>query len=372
MRWCARCVLPDTRPGLVIGDDGVCNACRAHERRPQVDWAARRRDWEEVVHDARARSAGWDCVIPVSGGKDSTWQVVTCLEAGLKPLCVTWKTPGRTVLGQRNLDSLVALGVDHVDWQVSPAVEARFMVLALERAGIPGLPMHMALFAIPLTLAVRYRIPLVVWGENSAAEYGTTDERLTGARLDAAWLARYGVTGGTTWRDWVGEELSERDLAPYRGPDPEELEAADVRAVFLGHYFPWDPERTYEVARAHGFTPAEIARTGLYAFADVDDDFISVHHYLKWPKFGFTRTFDNLALEIRNGRLTRDEAVAVLRERGEETPHEDIERWCAFAGIPRARFDAAVERWRNLDVWALREDGVWWIPDFLIPDWRWT
>lgn len=371
MRWCARCVLPDTRPGIVLEPHGVCNACRAHERRPDVDWAARRRDWDAVVHDARARSRGWDCVIPVSGGKDSTWQVVTCLEAGLKPLCITWKTPARTELGQRNLDNLVSLGVDHVDWQVSPKVEARFMAAALERVGIPGLPMHMALFAVPLTLAVRYRIPLVVWGENSAAEYGTTDERLTGARLDAEWLRRYGVTAGTTARDWISDELSERDLAPYFGPSAQELEEADVRAVFLGHYYPWDPERTYEVARAHGFEAAGAARTGLYEYADVDDDFISVHHYLKWPKFGFTRTFDNLALEIRNGRTTREAAIDELRARGEERPYDDIERWCAFTGLSVVQFDAAVEKWRNLEVWRLREDGVWFIPDFLVADWRW-
>ena len=289
---------------------------------------------------------------------------------GLNPLAVTWKTPGRTPLGQRNLDNLVRLGVDHIDYQVSPRVEARFMLRATESLGIPGLPMHMALFSIPLMVAVRFRIPLVVWGENSAVEYGSTDAALEGARLDAAWLERYGVTGGTTARDWVSDDLTERELTPYFAPAPEELETAGVNAVFLGHFVPWDPQRSLETAVAHGFEAAEAPRTGFYDYADIDDDFISVHHYFKWPKFGFTRSFDNLSLEIRNGRIAREEAIEVLRRRGDETPGADIERFCAFVGIDRRRFDEIVERFRNPEVWT-RQDGAWVIEHFLVPDWSW-
>ena len=115
----------------------------------------------------------------------------------------------------------------------------------------------------------------------------------------------------------------------------------------------------------------EGAKTGYYDYADIDDDFISIHHYLKWYKFGFTRTYDNLALEIRNGRLTRDEAIAVLRARGDETPHEDIARFCAFVGISRERFFEIIEKFRNREVWS-RRGGKWVIEDFLIPDWRWA
>jgi len=362
VRYCARCITPDTRPNITLDAEGICNACRRHEARPAIDWHAREEIWRELAAAAKARSRGYDCVVPVSGGKDSTWQVVTCLEHGLNPLAVTWKTPGRTPLGQRNLDNLVRLGVDHIDYQVSPRVEARFMLRATERLGIPGLPMHMALFSIPLTVAVRFRIPLVVWGENSAVEYGSADAALEGARLDAAWLASYGVTAGTTARDW--------ELTPYFMPTPEELEAAGVNAVFLGHFVPWDPQRSLETAVAHGFEAAEAPRTGYYDYADIDDDFISVHHYFKWPKFGFTRSFDNLSLEIRNGRIAREEAIEVLRRRGDETPGTDIERFCAFVGIDRRRFDEIVERFRNPGVWK-RRDGTWVIENFLVPDWSW-
>lgn len=373
MRYCTRCVIPETRPNIAFDAEGVCNACRQHEQRVEVDWDERARAWAQLVDGAKSASSGYDCLIPVSGGKDSTWQVLTCLEHGLNPLAVTWKTPGRTPLGQRNLDNLVSLGVDHIDYQVDPKVEARFMVLATERLGLPGLPMHMALFAIPLRLAVSLRIPLVVWGENSAVEYGSTDEALRGSRLDAAWLERFGVTAGTTAADWVGVGgLTRADLTPYVRPSAQELDDAGVRAVFLGHFLPWDPVATAELARAHGFEGAPAARTGTYAFADVDDHFISVHHHFKWPKFGFTRSFDNLSLEIRNGRITREEAIATLRELGDETPHDDIERWCAFTGISRARFDEIEASFRNPDVWTRGGDGAWRIDGFIVPDRRWT
>lgn len=371
MRWCRSCILPDTRPNLRIEADGRCNACHAHAARPAIDWRARATQLKDVAAAAKARSVGYDCVIPVSGGKDSTWQTVKCLELGLRPLAVTWRTPGRTSIGQRNLDNLVSLGVDHVDWRISPTVEARFMVKAFERFGSTAIPMHLALFAIPLAIAARFRIPLVVWGENSAFEYGAADDAHTGFQLDGEWLRVYGVTHGTTAADWVDDELSAKDLAAYFCPSSEELEAAHVRAVFLGYYLPWDPDETRRVAMSHGFRadPAG-ARTGYYDFADIDDDFISIHHWMKWYKFGFTRLFDNLSLEIRNGRMTRDEAVAIVRARGDDTPHADIRRFCAFAGLSEARFFEIAESFRNAAIWR-REGDAWTIPDFLLPDWDW-
>jgi N-acetyl sugar amidotransferase len=371
MRYCRSCVLPDTRPNLVLDASGVCNACRAHATKPMIDWRARERAFGALVAQAKQRPQGYDCLIPVSGGKDSTWQVVKCLEHGLRPLGVTWKTPARTGIGQRNLDNLVALGVDHIDYQVNPKVEARFMLRALERFGSTAIPMHLALFNIPLKIAVAYQIPLVVWGENSAFEYGAEEESHTGFKLDRTWYETYGVTHGTSADDWVGSDFTAKELTAYFGPDPDELEAQGVRAIFLGWYFPWDPETSLVVAKAHGFrTNPDGARTGYYDYADIDDDFISIHHWLKWYKFGFTRLFDNLALEIRNGRMTRDRAIEIIRATGDDTPHADIEKFCAFAGVPPARFFEICERFRNRTVWT-HEDGAWKIRDFLIPDWDW-
>jgi N-acetyl sugar amidotransferase len=371
MKYCRVCITAHTRPNIRFDETGKCNCATAAEK-DAIDWHDRERLFAEVVAHAKSRSRGYDCLIPVSGGKDSTWQVVKCLEYGLRPLAVTWRPPGRTPLGQANLDNLIRLGVDHIDYSVSPAVEKKFTRMAFERYGTPALPMHLALFNIPLTLAVRMAIPLVVWGENSAFEYGGPDEARRGFKLDSAWLRRFGVTHGTTARDWVGPTLSEKELTPYFGPSDDELERAGVLAVFLGYYFRWDPTESLRIAREHGFQERLAGpKTGYWKYADIDDDFISIHHWMKWYKFGFTRTFDNLSVDIRAGRITRDAAIVALRSRGDETPWEDIEKFCAWLGISREEFFRIAEKFRNPDVWT-RRDGKWVIDDFLIPDWSWT
>lgn len=373
MRYCSRCILPDTRPALQIGPDGVCSACRAHtERRQSVDWPRREKEFKALVESVRRRTGrGYDCVIPVSGGKDSTWQVVVALQHGLNPLAVTWKPPARTEIGRQNLENLIRLGVDHIDFQINPEVERKFLLKSLARLGSTAIPMHLALFSIPLSIAVRWEVPLVIWGENSADEYVGEGAQGRGAVLDASWIKRYGVTQGTTAKDWVSEELTEKELTPYFAPSPEELRALGVLAIFLGHYFRWDPATSLEVAKAHGFRVRQAGpKTGYYPYADIDDDFISIHHFLKWYKFGFTRTFDNLSLEIRNGRVTREEALRILRERGDETPHEDIAGFCHFVGITVESFFEMVEPFRNREIW-IPENGSWRLKDFLIPDWNW-
>lgn len=373
MKYCQACILPDTRPGIEIGESGVCSACVAHAgKRTDIDWSKREKSFSGVVAEAKRKSSGYDCLIPVSGGKDSTWQVVKCLEYGLNPLAVTWKTPARSPLGARNLTNLINLGVDHIDYQVNPRVEKKFMYQALARFGSTAIPMHMALFNIPLTLALKYKIPLVVWGENSAFEYSGVGDESRGFKLDGAWLKKYGLTHGTTAQDWISEDLTKKELTPYFGPTDRELDEHGTLAVFLGYYFPWDPAVSLEVARAHGFEVREQGpKTGYYNYADIDDDFISIHHYLKWYKFGMTRLFDNLSLEIRNGRITRERAIEIVRERGDETPHEDLAKFCEFAGLTKEHFFDLIERFRNQQVWR-KCDGKWMIEGFLIPDWNWV
>ena len=119
--------------------------------------------FHQVVKNAKGKGTGYDCLIPVSGSRDSTWQTIVCLEKGLNPLCVTWRTPGRTGIGQKNLDNLISLGVDHIDYTINPKIEKRFMLEAFVKYGSPAIPMHMAIFNIPLKIAEKFEIPLIIW-----------------------------------------------------------------------------------------------------------------------------------------------------------------------------------------------------------------
>ena len=371
MRYCRICILPDTRPGLTINDDGICSACLGHhEKEHVIDWRERAAAFEGLVRDAKARSTGYDCIVPVSGGKDSWYQVIRAQEYGLNVLAVTWRTPARTEIGQRNLDAMIAnLKVDHIDYTISPDVERRFMKAAFERLGATGLPMHMALFAIPIRLAFQTRIPLILWGENAQLEYGGTAAERMATHLDADWLAKHGCMQSTNADDWIGAEaLTAADLAAYRLPEAGEFR---VESVFLGSFFKWDSFENTRIAEAHGFRyAAEDLKTGTWEFADIDCRFVSLHHFLKWHKFGMTRSFDNLSVQIRAGQISRADAIAVLKERGWDPPLEDIDAFCAFQGKPVRWFWDICERFRNPAVWTF-DDNVWKIRDFLIEDWPW-
>src|SRR5262252_3830168 len=164
MQYCAACVLPDTRPNLVIGPGGICNACESHKGKVHVDWTRREAIFRDVVARAKERSRGYDCLVPVSGGKDSTWQTIKCLEYGLNPLTFSYAPPLRTELGRANLENLIKLGVDHVDYRINPDTERSFLLKSFERFGNCGTPMHTAIFSLARMLACKFRIPLIVWG----------------------------------------------------------------------------------------------------------------------------------------------------------------------------------------------------------------
>lgn len=370
-RYCLNCILPETRPGVKLDDQGVCQGCRNARLKRTIDWSSRADEFRALADDARRRSTGYDCVIPVSGGKDSHWQVVTCLEHGLHPLCVTYAVAGRNALGERNLRKLIDIGVDHIDFRPNPKAQASFIRRAFCERGISGLVMHMAVFALPVRIAVAQGIPLVVYGENSAFEYGSEDPTLEGAVLDRRWLARFGVTDGTTATDWIGSGLGERDLTPYLRPTESEIEAAGTRIVFLGHYFPWDPERSRQIAMAHGFQGlAGETLVGHYDYVNIDDDMIGVHHHAKWYKFGLTRSWDTLSMEIRAGRMSRAAAVEEVRRRGDETPWNSIRAFCDYVSMSEREYFEVLERFRNRDIWTRRGDR-WVIEDFLIEDFDW-
>lgn len=371
MKYCSNCVLPDTRPGIEIGDDGVCNACRGHREKDQsIDWDARAAALSSIVADVKTLNRPFDCIVPVSGGKDSTYQVVKCLEYGLKVLAVTWRTPGRTPIGQENLDNLIRLGVDHIDYSVNPEVERKFTYKALKRTGSTGVPMHFGLYIIPLRFAVSMNIPLVIWGESPAMEYGAEGDKQSDS-LDHNFLKTHGILQGTLIDDWIDEDLSARELEIYRIPPEEDFQRVGLRSIFIGYYLNWSPQESLRVAEENGFQRRkEGPKVGYYNYADIDCDFISVHHYFKWLKFGFTRLYDNLSLEIRNGRMTREQALTIIQETGDQCPYEDIEHLCSFLRISKEHFWEIAESFRNKELWS-KEGGVWKINDFLFSDWRW-
>ncbi len=370
--YCRTCILPNSRPHLFFDETGSCNGCTNTNEKEEIDWDKRKKDFEKIVNQFKKKNQQYNCIIPVSGGKDSTWQVVKALEYGLNPLCITWKTPARNQLGMSNLQNLIDLGVNHIDFSINPRVERLFTRKAFEKMGSPVLPMHMALHAIPLQFAVKFNIPLIIWGENSAFEYGGENKSLKGFRLNSEWIKEYGVTNGTSAKDWIDDELSQSDLAPYFWPNDDEQEKAGVKAIFLGHFFKWDPNNTFKIAKKNGFKEGKKPKTGFYSFADIDDEFlITIHHWIKWYKFGFTRLWDNLSLEIRNKRITRKKAIDIIINTGNELPHKEISEFCHYVKLNEKKFFEVMEKFRNKKIWKQDYNNKWYIKNFLIEKWEW-
>tara|TARA_B100001057_G_scaffold498925_1_gene607670 strand:+ start:1740 stop:2843 length:1104 start_codon:yes stop_codon:yes gene_type:complete len=367
MIFCKKCILPNTRPNLKISIDGICNACIDNENKSKINWHNRKKKLLEIIRPIKKINTNYHCLIPVSGGKDSTWQVVECLKLGLKPLTISWKTPGRNTLGQKNLNNLLSLGVDHIDYTINPIVESKFMLEAFKKFGATAIPMHMALFNIPINIADKLNIPLIVYGENSAQEYGGDAKHTNSYNLSKSWLKKYGVTQGTEAKDWVSKKLTKLDLIAYKSPNWKSLENKGIKAIFLGHFLKWDINKSYLTAKKNGFLARkEGPKVGIYNFTDIDCDFISIHHWLKWFKFGFTRDMDNLSIEIRNKRISRDKALKILKKKGLNTPRDDIKKFCKFVGISLKEFDKICEKFRNKNIWKKDEKGNWNLKNFII------
>ena len=314
--------MPSTRPDLALDSDGVCSACRAYEARATIDWDRRHAELLQVVERYRRHGSHWDCIIPVSGGKDSTFQVLRMQELGLRPLCVTATTCDLSPLGRRNLDNIARLGVDHVEFTTNRRVRARLNRIGLTEVGDISWPEHVAIFTVPVRAAVQFNVPLIVWGENSQNEYGGPAAAADNHVLNRRWLEEFGGLLGLRVSDLsAAYGIDPGDLLPFQYPTDEELTRVGVTGVFLGYYLPWDGLVNAVIAQAHGFTTlGTLVEGSMVDYENLDNHQTGIHDYFKFLKFGFSRATDIAALHIRRGRLTRAEALQLVRARDGRFP----------------------------------------------------
>jgi N-acetyl sugar amidotransferase len=316
--------MPDTKPDLIFDTDGVCAACRAYENRRIIDWVGRRAELEKILTKHRSTDGHWDCVVPVSGGKDSTYQVIRVLELGMTPLCVTATTCDMSELGRRNIDNIKSLGVDHLQLSPNPAVRARLNRIGLEEVGDISWPEHVGIFTIPVRAAINYGISLIIWGENSQNEYGGPEAAQQNNILDRSWLEEFGGLLGLRVSDLADVYgLERRDLVPYRYPTEDELDRAQVTGLFLGHYIPWDGMTNFLISQANGFeTYFKSVEGSMVNYENLDNHQTGIHDYFKFLKFGFSRATDIACLHLRRGRLTRSDALAIVKRQDGRFPWE--------------------------------------------------
>jgi N-acetyl sugar amidotransferase len=352
--YCRSCLYPETKPDILFDEHGVCSACRHFEQRAEVDWDGRRAELVEVLDRYRDPSgSNYDCVVPVSGGKDSTTQVLRMLELGMHPLCVTATTDQLSDIGRRNIENLKHQGVDFVEYTLNPVVRRRINRLALTQVGDISWPEHVAIFTIPVRIAVQFGVRLIVWGENSQNEYGGPAAAATGNVLTRRWLEEFGGLLGLRVADLPGQAgIEPKHLVAYTYPTDADLARVGVTGIFLGYYLPWDGYQNALYAQAHGFeTFPRTVEGSLVDYENLDNHQTGIHDYFKFLKYGFGRATDIACNHVRRGRLTRADALTLVRRHDGKFPStylgEPIDRVLDAIGMTRDEFVAVCDRFTN-------------------------
>ena len=322
LSYCVNCLLPNTKPHLRFDDSGVCDACNSFNKRDHIDWGTRRKELDDILSRYRSNGTYWDCVVPVSGGKDSTYQVLKMLELGMTPLCVTATTCDLSDIGRRNIENIKKLGVDYVEVTPNPLVRAKLNRIGLKLIGDISWPEHIAINTMPIRVAVQYGIKLVIWGENSQNEYGGPAAASESNVLTWDWLTQFAGFLGLRVSDVVGMDgIEERDMIAYRYPKDEELAKVGVTGLFTGYYLPWDGYTNALLAQAHGFETLPTSVEGsIVNYENLDNHQTGIHDYFKFLKFGFGRATDIASSHIRRGRISREEGLEIVKRHDGKFP----------------------------------------------------
>ena len=291
IKYCRTCVYPETKPDLSLDKDGICEACRYVNVKDTTDWEARRKELEEIFNDFKSKDGtNYDCVIPVSGGKDSTYQTyVVKHEFGLNPLCVSYHLPEFTELGRKNLENLKRLGVDCLEFTPNPEMCQMMQKIALKEFGDPQWPEHFGIFTVPVQVAVHYKIPLIVWGENPQTDYGGPLKDMENRFLDRKWCEEYGTRVGGQANPYFGAEamlqygIERKFLNPYIYPSDEEIKKVGVTGIFLGYFIRWNIKEQLKKISELGFSVHDGPTEGTFTnYENLDNKIQGIHDYFKW------------------------------------------------------------------------------------------
>ena len=365
MRYCPRCLQPDTRPNAEFTDAGVCPACNYFAQLQHVDWQERYEILEDVLERYRRKPGQYfDCIIGVSGGKDSLRQALFVREKlGLRPLlaCLSYPPQQVTARGVDNISNLIELGFDTVLSAPAPETWRRLMRASFDRFTNWARSTELALFSCVPQLAIRYGIPLVLWGENPGLQLGDL-KTLGRTGYDGNNLRHMNTLagGGLEWMLEAG--FPQEGLLPYRYPDSREFEAADLQIVYLGWFLgDWSLVNNAAYSCAYGLEKRDdtVENTGdLFGVTSLDEDWVTLNQMIKYYKFGFGRVTDYANEEIRLGRMSRDRGIDLVEKYDGACAPAYIESFCEYIGITRERFWEQVRASVNRSLFDLRSDGT--------------
>jgi N-acetyl sugar amidotransferase len=361
LRYCTRCIMPNSRPRVVFDDAGVCNACRNAEEKQRIDWNARREEFLRLIEQYRSKNGMYDCLVPWSGGKDSSTIAYRLkFEFGMNPLLVTFSPLLPNDVGNRNREAMIQLGFDHVfcrpDQRVLRHLARRFFI---ER-GNPKVAWDAGINATPIQVAVARNIPLVFYAEHGESEYGGRVLREESKKIrDLTEVIEHQI--GDDPRNWLDDEVGPANLNPYVYPETRDVERVGVKAMYFGYFFRWSMADNYEFIRTKidfaihpgGRTPGTFT-----SFDSLDDKSDNLYYYMQFIKFGFGRAVRDACRMIQNCRMSRAEALELARTYDGEFPEEFLDEMMDYMRMDRAELARTIDLHRNPEIWV--RDGAMW------------
>lgn len=361
MKYCKRCVMPDTRPGIKFDENGVCYPCLAAEKRKSVNWEERQKELKTLCEKYKRTDGYYDCAITVSGGKDSHFQTYIMKEVyGMHPLLICVSDSNsftHTKTGEHNLRNLTErFGCDLIVYNLNPVMTKKMMRLAFENFGAPNWPIDLAIYSVPLKIAHSLNVPFIVYGENIAYEYGGPYSKET---YSAKEQIKNDVVKPIDWQWWFDRGVTEKEVEMIKYPSEEIVN--ELEPIYLSYFYPWDGRKNYEFAKKLGFKDStnEWDREGFIEnFDQVDSIGYIVHPWLKYPKFGHAMVTDRASAWIRNGHITREEAVQMVKEKEGKLDQQTLDDFLRFTGYTDKEFWGIVEKFWDRDIFE-KVDGTW-------------
>jgi N-acetyl sugar amidotransferase len=365
IKYCKKCVYPISTVNLNIDEEGVCSACRTAEKFEELSddfWSQRKDKFEKLIKPyLNHNNSNYDCLIPVSGGKDSFYQThLMAKEYGLKPLLMTYHGNNYLPEGDHNRDLMRhAFDADHIVWGPSVDTLKKLNKITFKMMGDMNWQNHCGIMTAPIQIAAKFNIPLIIWGETNwdiSGMYSPDDFVEFSARVRHEHDLR-----GYEWYDMLKYGLTEKDMMWAKYPSDEEILEVGIRGLYIGNFFKWDPHKQTKIVMENydWKSPEKPFERTYRRFSNLDDRYENgIHDLLKFVKFGYGRASDHASKDIRAGHMTREEGIEMVRKY-DSVVSSDLYYWLDYVGMKESEFWSIADTFRDPRVWWI-EDGKWY------------